>query len=416
MIRPFDIWACEAVASGADLNGQAAAVSAPFRRIVDYLAGLPDPAARFDAWQAIAETHPDRDEIVEARARVDPTGPPPEAEATRRTATLADVRGMMSASAWPWPGWLCAGTLNALAADPGTGKTIMAADLARRLWIADTWPDQQANPFPERTRTLWVPGDRHYMQLIDLAASYGLPDDALLFNAPADDPTAGIDLDDPATLAELAGRIEVDAPGLVIVDTVGMTTDRNLCRAEDAKAYFAPLLNIAVRTRALFLLLTHLSKEGGSLGRRIDGACRVVWKMTDPDPEARTVRRRVWVDKTFAAKPAPMGMTIGEAGCTFDFSPPSKPEASKGGRPPEARDKARSFIVEALNRENDRIGNELCEEWESKQEGSEKTFWRAVKALAKSGELTMEGGPGTGKQTALHLNRTDSEADPGTVD
>ena len=398
------------VLCGESLNGELDALPEPFGRVARHLDRLA-PADRTTAFQGFLAARTDGDEIIRRMADIDPKAPPPpEAETAGRCATLADLRRLVADTRWPWPGWLAAGVLNALAADPGTGKTIMATDLARRLWFGEPWPDNQANPFPEGTRTLWVPGDRHYAQLIDLAAKYGLPDEAMLFNATAEDPTAGLDLDDPAELQALAGRIRAEAPGLVIVDTVGMTTDRNLCRPEDARAYFGPLMDMAQQTGVAFLLLTHLSRDAQALGRRIVGACRVVWKMTAPDPEGQPDRRRVWVDKTYTLKPPPMGMGIADSGCSFDFNPPSAPEAVKPGRPPEARDKAARFIRDALVQENDRIGNDLCAEWE-KTGGNAKTFWRAAEDLVAAGDLTTDGGPGTKKQKVLHLNRTESEAD-----
>jgi hypothetical protein len=292
----------------------------------------------------------DRYELEKTLADIDPDAdPPPEADGTLgRCATLADVRRLVADTEWPWNGWLAAGVLNALAADPGTGKTLMAADLARRLWFGLPWPDGQANKLPERTPTLWVPGDRHFVQLIDLAGKYRLPDEAMLFNAPDADPTAGLDLDEPDELAALRAPIRAESPGLVIIDTVGMTTARNLCRPEDARAYFGPLMDLARDTAIPFLLLTHLSKDVQALGRRIVGACRLVWKMTQPDPEGQPDRRRVWVDKTYTVKPPPLGMTIADAECSFDFNPPTVPEPARPGRSPEKMDEARAFLSAEL--------------------------------------------------------------------
>src|SRR5262249_13165464 len=159
-----------------------------------------------------------------------------------------------------------------------------------RLWFKLRWPDDQENPFPERTRTLWVRADRHYAQLLDLAGNYGLPDEALILNAPQDNPTTGLDPDDPAELEALAGRIQAGAPGMAGVDTVGMTTARTLCRPEEARDYFGPLIEIAQQSGVPFLLLTHLSQNSEALGRRIVGASRVVWKMTYPDPDGQPDR------------------------------------------------------------------------------------------------------------------------------
>jgi hypothetical protein len=389
---------------GAEGNGEPENVPEPWRPLVDRLAALP-PEQRQLGWLCFLAGRPDADALVAAVAAVDPTGPPPayEADEPEQCATLADVRRLIADTAWPWPHWLAAAVLNALAADPGTGKTLMAFQLALVLWFGWKWPDGSDKPYPQKTRTLWVPGDRHYPQLLDLAAKHGLPEDALLLNAWKSDPTTGLDLDDETELTALAKRIETEKPGLVIVDTVGMTTAANLCKPEDARTYFSPLMAIAQETAVPFLLLTHLSLGNQALGRRIVGACRVVWKMSYPDPDGQRDRRRVWVDKTYDVKPPPMGMTIGESGLLFDFNPPTPPEPDKGGRPPEERDKAREFIFKALTEKNDRKATALCSEW-TRTGGKEGTFWNARNDLVTDGKLTCDGRP-----KIMHLNPDASE-------
>ena len=167
---------------------------------------------------------------------------------------------------------------------------------------------------------------------------------------------------------------------MVIIDTVGMTTGRNLCRPEDAREYFGPLMDLARETRVPFLLLTHLSQDGQALGRRIVGACRLVWKMTHPDPEGQPDRRRLWVDKTYTVKPPALGMTIADAGCSFDFNPPTAPEPAKPGRPPEKLDKAIAFLTEKLT-EGDRKQCELIDEWEATG-GAKGTVFNAIQGHA----------------------------------
>jgi hypothetical protein len=386
-IPAIDAWTLAALLAGEPVNGELKALTNRFRRVADHLAALP-PQARQGAWNGFLCGCPDPEETVRALANVDPSGPRPDAPEPERCATLADVRRIVADTQWPWPGWLASGVLNALAADPGTGKTIMAADIARRLWFGLSWPDNQANPLPEGTRTLWVPGDRHYVQLSDLATGYGLPGEAILFNAPVADPTAGLDLDDPGELAALDGRIRAERPGLVIVDTVGMTTARNLCRPEDARAYFGPLMDLAQQTGIPFLLLTHLSKDAQALGRRIVGACRLVWKMTQPDPEGQPDRRRVWVDKSYAVKPPALGMSIAAPGCSFDFNPPAAPEPSRGGRPPEKLVKAIAFLTEKLTA-GDCKQRDLVQDWE-KDGGSKGTIFDAFRAMQADGRIVID--------------------------
>ncbi len=282
-------------------------------------------------WKGFLAGRPDREDWTGPVGEADPSGPPPDEDPPEAPAfaDLSHVRRLIAETTWTWPGWLAGGVLNTLASNPGEGKTILAMNLARTLWNGWPWPDGTTNRLPAGTRTLWVPGDRHYPQLIDLADRYGLPDEAMRFNAPAHEPAAGYDLDDGATLDALEAAIADVRPGLVIVDTVGMTTRRNLGRPEEARAYFAPLMDIAGKAQVAFLLVTHLSKELQALGRRIVGASRLVWKLTKPDPEGQPDRRKLWVDKTYAPVPKPLGMTIAAEGCTFDDKPPVTPAENR---------------------------------------------------------------------------------------
>jgi hypothetical protein len=400
----LDFWVLARLVADMPLNGEAAAMSAELRPLADRLAAMP-PDRRADMLDVASLYMPKRADFLKAVALADRNGsaPAPAANGPPRSATLATMRKLMANTSWPWPGWLAGASLNSLAADPGIGKTILAVTLASILWFRRPWPDGQANPFPEKTRTLWLPADHQYPQLMDLATACGLPDDAIVFNAPEDDPTGGLDLDDPDVRDALKDRIVTEAPGLTIIDTVGMTTGLNLCRPEDARAYFGPLMAMANETATPFLLLTHLSRDMQALGRRIVGASRVVWKLTHPDPDGQPDRRRLWVDKSYAVKPVPLGMSIADAGCTFDFNPPEAPEPRPPGRPSDKRDKAARFIREALTALNDQIGNVLSDRWEKDHGGSSKTFWRAVDDMSDAGELATDGGKGTGKQTILHL-------------
>jgi hypothetical protein len=371
--------------------------------MAEHLEGLPRDD-RNGAFAIMVLGRDDGDALVKAVAMADADGPPPQPSPGEdfTCATLADLRQLIADTSWPWEGWIAGASLNALAADPGTGKTLMALDLARRLYIQEQWPDGGANPFPARSRTLWIPGDRHYAQMLDVAAAYGLPDEAVLFNALPSDPVGGLDFDDPETLTALEKRITNEAPALVVVDTVGMSTALNLCRPEDARAYFSPLMDMASRTQTAFLLLTHTSKDGDALGRRIVGACRTVWKMTRPDPEGQKDRRRVWVDKTYGVQPPVLGMSITSTGCQFDFNPPVKPETPTPGPAPEKQAKAEAFIRDCLAQDNDQRATTLCTKW-CDAGGRKGTFWLARDAMVEAGEVVCEGKP-----LVIHLNHLEA--------
>src|SRR5688572_22224124 len=109
----------------------------------------------------------------------------------------------------------------------------------------------------------------------------------------------------------------------------------------------------------------HLSKDGETLGRRLEGIARAVIKLSKPDPEGQPDRRKLWVDRANFREPPPLGATIGEAGVTFDHKPPDEVGTGKPGRPPAEREKAARLIRAALKGENDQIGNELCKRLEA---------------------------------------------------
>jgi AAA domain len=335
-----------------------AGVSEAFRPIVAMLAAVP-LEHRQTALSAFLEGHPDPDAIVVAMAQVDPMGPSPVVDKSpiRSYATLEDISRIMSSQPWLWRGWIAAVVLNALASDPGTGKTRFALDLARRLWFGLPWPDNQPNEMPAGTRTLWVQGDRNFAEMLQCARDFGLPEEAVVLGSSPNDPTGSLDLDDLSTLAALRDRIMAASVALVVIDTVGMTTGRNLCRPEEARDFFAPIIDLAGQTKVPILGLTHLSMNKEALGRRIVEKARVVIKMTQPDPEGQRDRRRLWVDKTAIQKPPPLGITMTNTGNEYDFDPPKELESvpRKHGPPPVKLEECKKWLSERLNPNPDAV-------------------------------------------------------------
>jgi hypothetical protein len=348
--NPFDLWVLARVLADQPLNGELTAMADPWRDLAARLAAtLPEGRQSGLDWFLIG--WPKREAVVEAIAGQDPLGPAPQTVAPSRSyATLEDIAKIVAAQPWLWRGWIASGVLNAVASDPGIGKTRFALDVARRLWFGLPWPDTQPNDLPAGTRTLWVQGDRNFAEMLQCARDFGLPDDAVALGSSPDDPTGGLDLDDPAALADLETRIVDSAVALVVIDTVGMVTSRNLSRPEEARDFFAPIIEIAGRTKVPILGLTHLSMNKDPLGRRIVEKAQVVIKMTQPDPEGQRDRRRLWVDKTAITKPVPLGVTMSDKGNDFDFDPPKEPASTprKPGPPPARLEECKTWLEDQL--------------------------------------------------------------------
>jgi hypothetical protein len=398
-IRPYDAWVIGRLLVGMSCNGELADVSEPWRPLAAVLNGM-QPAERNTAWQLAMILRPDRDALVKAVADQDPTGPPPAPTATRLTAHLGDLANFQSAGRFIWLYWLVRGHFNLLSSDPKIGKTHVALYLAWLIYFGKPWPDGQAPTFPAGTKTLWVCGDRHQDELRERAAAFGLPPEAILLNASPEEPYGGWDLDNPDNVKALRDRAQAEKPGLVITDTVWRATRRRLSREDEVNLLMDPLISIAQDCDTTLLGLMHLSKDNETLGRRLEGLARAILKLFKPDP-AQPNRRKLIVTGNFK-EPPPLGVTIRDGGCDFDSVPPEEPSKNPGGRPPEEREKARKFITDALRSQNDRPATALLAEWE-KGGGSEGTFWRAMRDMQNDGELTTDGGKGTGRKMIFHL-------------
>lgn len=408
MIGPLEAWALARAVAGFGLNGEAAVLPDPARRMVDHLCGLPD-TDRPTAWAAMQAARDDGPEWVKAMAGVDPREAAPGAGTERLTAHLGDLSAANEAGRFTWPRWIVRGHFTLLTSDPKIGKTRVGLELAKRLWHRQPWPDGQAATLPPETKTLWVPGDRQQDELRDLAPAYGLPREAVLLNASPSEPYGGVSMDEKENVQALRERVMAERPGLVFIDTVWRSTRRKLCREDEVNILMDPLIAIAQECDVAIVGMMHASRDGETLGRRLEGLARAVIKLSKPDP-GQPARRKLWVDRANFLEPPPLGVTVHDAGCDFDSSPPEDAAHAPSGRPPEKRDAVMAFIRSNLKEQNDRIGNELCEEWIGTG-GKKPTFWRGVEGLEAAGELTRDGGPGTRKPTILHLTRPEPDRD-----
>jgi hypothetical protein len=182
---------------------------------------------------------------------------------------------------------------------------------------------------PPDALSLWVLADNHHDEIVTLARDFDIVP-SIRINAAPTDPYGGVTLETADDLADLDARIKAVAPLLVIVDTVGNATDKNLSKQEDAKAFYFPLQVLARRHCCALLALTHLNASGSFLGRRVLEKVRVALRMLQP---ASQERRRLDVVKSNSKKPAALGLTMGDNGNEYDHNPPELPSEEEPRRP-----------------------------------------------------------------------------------
>jgi hypothetical protein len=368
------------------INGELDLMSPAWRPLGDRLVGLPH-GERGAHLESALLMRPDGAMIEQGIDDADPTASsPPTAKGERLTAHLGDLAAFQAGSRFIWPGWLVRAHFNLLSSDVKIGKTHLALDLGRRIKLALPWPDGQPPTFAAGTKTLWVAGDRHQDELRERAAAFGLSPEDVLLNASPDQPYGGCNLDDAANVDGLRDRIAAEKPGLIVIDTVWRATHRRLSREDEVNDLMDPIITIAQQFDVAILGLMHLSKDQETLGRRLEGLARAILKMHRPDL-AQADRRKLTVIGNFK-EPSPLGVTIRDGGCDYDFNPPVEPARNLGGRKPDKLDEAIAFL-EAKLTASDCEACRLVDEWEAAGE-NKGTLFNAKKKLNADGRLVVD--------------------------
>ncbi|MBA4191823.1 MAG: hypothetical protein C0467_27910 [Planctomycetaceae bacterium] len=179
--------------------------------------------------------------------------------------------------------------------------------------------------------------------MVTLTEAFGISD-CVKINAPKSDPYLGTTLDDMTDFAALETRVKKVKPTFIVVDTVGNATDRNLCRQEDAKAFYLPLQVIARRQNIAVFALTHLNAGGKVLGKRVLEKVRTCAVLNAADIKKAGSPRRLEIIKSNSKLPAKaLGFEMGDDGNKYGCEPPAAPDvfppmgepakASKVGKP-----------------------------------------------------------------------------------
>lgn len=385
MITDLDAWIFRRLLADLPLNGEIGGMTGVPRLMADHLAGIP-LQGRQPAWASLLAVAHDRDEIIKAVAAVDPLGPAPQLQPVT-FATAADVRKTMASIRWLCEGWIPASSIVGIASLEGTGKTRFGLDICRRVHNTLTWPDGQAITLPAQSPSLWVCADGHHDEIVDMLPSFGLPDEAVIFPAPPDDPYCNTSLDDPETLAQLDAAIAARKPWALWIDSLTYATSRDLCEQKSIAILKSPLVDLAQRHQLIVFLFLHVSQAGQALGRRIKGITRTLLHLECPDPE-KPERLRLWVEKSHGKKPPALGVTMGDDGNVYDSNPPAKLDMNRVGKSTEKLDKAVAFIEQQLTT-GDMTTVDLIKAWEAIN-GSVGTFFNARKKMIANGLVVVD--------------------------
>jgi hypothetical protein len=303
---------------------------------------------------------------------------------------------------WAWEGWIPFARISGVAAAEGIGKTRFVLDLACRAWHGEPWPDSQPMKFTPESPSLWVAANGQQDELAQALPMLGMPPESIVFPTAPEDPYGGTSLDEAETIEAIDEACRIHRPAFLVVDLLTYATRWDIGEQRTIATLNEPLVRLAQTHQLAVMLLLHVSKEGQALGRRIKGITRTLMHLDAPDP-VRPERLRLWMEKTYSARPPALGVTIGAAGNTYDFDPPAPLDPARGGRPPAAREKAIAFLSEKLA-DGDRKGCELISQWEA-DGGSKPAILAAKDAMQTDGRLVVDD---TVKPQIWHLVQTAS--------
>lgn len=320
-----------------------------------------------------------------------------------RDATAADLISANAGTRWLWPQWIPLGVLTLLTAEPSTGKTRFGLDLTRRIANGLEWPDGQAIDIGDRRPVvLWIPADSQHSELADAPKAFGFPPEAIILNTSVGDLYGGTELQEEEQLQQLEDRITRQMPAMVLIDTITNTSDAKSQDSSDAKRQYKPLQEIAKRTGAAIVCVTHTNVAGKTLGRRADEKTRVTIRLERPDPENQPLRRKLSVALSrLSVMPPPLGVTMGDHGNEYDGKPPEAPPAftpaSNGKAPSPATTEAMGLLMIALQMSAKRV-KDLRDQFEQRDPPiRSKAFYDAIRYMGDAVEQYEEEDPRTRK-------------------
>jgi putative DNA primase/helicase len=178
---------------------------------------------------------------------------------------------------WVWDGWIAKRKLHLLAGPPKGGKTLIAGDLAARITQGGQMPD--GSTAPPGNVVFWSGEDGIKDTLLPRMMAAGGDRSRMFFVHEVAEGDEKRSFDPATDLPALEEAIqEIGGASLIIVDPVVNAVTGDSHKNAEVRRSLAPLVDLAERTGAAILGITHFSKgsAGGSLLDRFLGSIAFV--------------------------------------------------------------------------------------------------------------------------------------------
>jgi len=314
---------------------------------------------------------------------------------------------------WLWPGRIAMGKLTLLCGDPGLGKSFVTLDLAARVSSGAPWPDLPLLPNSTGGVVLLSAEDdladtiRPRLDAAEADVSRIAAIQAVRRVLPSgQSQEADFDLTEDLAALEEAITQTPDCRLVVIDPLTAYLGKTDSHKNAEVRAVLARLFELAARRRVALLAVTHLNKANtlpaiyramGSLA--FVAAARAVWAAVR-DEQDETGQRRLFVPikNNLGADDSGLAYALGTAGNTARVKWEPEPvdmradDAMNGGRKAVVREDAGQFVLDTLTANGgDMLSADLTEA--ATAEGiSERTLWRARRAVTESYKEKGRGG------------------------
>jgi len=301
---------------------------------------------------------------------------------------------------WLWENWLPVGMISMLAARPGTGKSLVALDLCRRIIAGEGWPDGSTQTRPGAS-CIYVDAENVPAILNKRSVEWerwGMDRRRIYPVIPEQDHDI-VNLGDDHYRNLLWGMACKLKPALIVIDSLRDILPAGESAVEDVRSTLAFLSNLAVQNCAAVLIVHHLRKgqQSGQLALMdsidldqvsgsgyIGGRARVIMGLTKvqtgPDPDKNGPRKLEIVKTNLGEYPADLGIT-------FERMPPDglkltwTGQAPKRYQEPTLRDGAVEWLLAFLEDAGEPVSPKAVVEAAEAAGFSRATIYRAREEL-----------------------------------
>jgi KaiC/GvpD/RAD55 family RecA-like ATPase len=176
-----------------------------------------------------------------------------------RFPSLAEIAEELAPIEFLWPGWIPRSMITLLGASPGSGKSMLALDLAWRIISGRGFPD--GSPVPEPgAPVIYVEAENVPQILNERAENYQIDRKKLYLMMPDDGDWIDFGSEKYRNrLIELAAAV---SPELIIIDSLSSVHSKGQNNVEDVRELLSYLSQLAGAFRAGMLLVHHIRKPG----------------------------------------------------------------------------------------------------------------------------------------------------------